>query len=132
MAQLNTPGISIDFLDAGIPSDIKAYLARKLTPQRIVEIALAGGEVIADAWRLIELPHNVSGEYQSTIMVHISEDDAAPGKAAVIVGTTSKHARWLEFGTVHEAAQPIMRQAYDYAVFPAKAKMAQKLGEVVR
>lgn len=132
MAQINTPGISIDFLDSGIPEDIRAYLAKKLTPEKIVEIALAGGEVIADAWRAFELPHNVSGEYQSTIMVHISEDDAAPGKAAVIVATTSKHARWLEFGTVNEAPQPVMRPAYDYSVMHAKARMAQKLAETVR
>lgn len=128
--QLATRAISLDFFPRGTPKDIRALLSKKLNNDVLIQVALAGAEVIKDAWKAFELPHNFTGEYQATIQVRIVED--VYGDPAMEVGTPAKQARFLEFGTSKEQAQPVMRPAYDYALPYARARMLQKIIEAVR
>lgn len=126
MAQeLGTPGVRFSFDVGDATKEIQDFLRHFLPKEKVVAVALAGGEVIADTWKMLELPHNVTGEYQRTIAVHII--DAGPDYCEISVGTTAPQARFLEWGTSKQAAQPVMRPAYDQAKGPAQAAMQAEM-----
>lgn len=126
MAQeLATPGVKFSFDTGDANAEIQEFLRRFLPKEKVIAVALAGGEVIADTWRMLELPHNKTGEYQETIAVHII--DAGPDYCEISVGTTAPQARFLEWGTSKQSAQPVMRPAYDQAKGPAQAAMQAEM-----
>jgi HK97 gp10 family phage protein len=128
--ELRTPGIEFSIDSGQLKSDVAEIIHRILPPEAIVEIALAGGKVIEDQWKVLEAPHTVTGEYQATIEMHLV--GSGNDNAAIIVGTPAKQARYLEYGTSKETAQPVMRPAYDLSKDNAQAAMQQKLLEIVR
>jgi HK97 gp10 family phage protein len=128
--ELRTPGIKFSFDTSSLQREVKELIDRILPPEKIVQVAIAGGNVIADAWRMLEAPHTVTGEYQETIQVHIVDKDER--SVEIMVGTTAPQARYLEYGTSKETAQPVMRPAYDMAMGPAEAAMQEAILQAAR
>lgn len=76
-------------------------------------IAEDGARVFANAWRLKEIIHNKTGQYQAAI--EVIPIDKSEGFAEVLVQTNLEppYDFFLEYGTSRMPAKPIMRPAYD-------------------
>ena len=74
----------------------------------------AGRPIKEDIERRLE-PHRFTGETAANVTMGESTEAAGQGEVAVLIGATDRAyiLRFLEFGTVRQAARPVIRPAWD-------------------
>jgi len=105
-------------------NDWEDLVEHLIDPQRMMEICIDGANIFANAWRLKEIVHNKTGQYQRAI--HVVPVQASDGLAEVVVqteGLPTPYDFYLEYGTSTTHARPIMRPAYD----ASQEKVQQRL-----
>lgn len=89
--------------------DIRAMLAADVM-ERIAE---DGARIFANAWRLKEIVHNKTGQYQQNITVVPVDKGEGFAEMSVQTDLAPPYDFYLEYGTSRMHAIPIMRPAYD-------------------
>ena len=100
----------------GLPQAIAALERRKIAAKIAEPIAaMAGGEVVAVDMKM-HAPRN-TGAMADSIIVQVEGDTAH-------VGPTVPYAKFPNFGTRYQAAQPFVNDAADESEGPVEAAMA--------
>ena len=101
-------------------------LPGKIGDRLLANAVRAGGRVILkEAKRRVPVK---TGRLRDSLVV--KKDRTRPGVVVVHVGATyaARHAHLVEFGTVHSAARPFLRPAFDETAGEALAKIGDTLG----
>jgi HK97 gp10 family phage protein len=106
---------------AGLGRQIEERISR-LNAERLERLARGAAELVQQEWRATEIAHNRTGHYRTSIQVRTVE--ATAERATVETGTDDPAAVYLEYGTSHQSARPVMRPAYDAAKGPGARQMA--------
>lgn len=80
---------------------------------KMMEIAIRGANVFANMWRIREIAHNKSGQYQQSISVVPGHSEEGLAEVSVETDLEPPYDFYLEYGTSQMGAIPIMRPAYD-------------------
>ena len=100
----------------GIPQALTALERRKIAAKLAESLAaMAGGEVVAVDMK-VHAPRN-TGAMAESVIVQVEGDTAH-------VGPTVPYARFPNFGTRYQSAQPFVNDAADESEGPVEAAMA--------